>query len=212
MLAEAPQWPRNYWAARLRAFWFRIVTARIVGWMQRAWCWAHLLRHFNRISERSGVAGQVGEHLLDDGKRMFRGWHRVRIGTLSREQFQRDMAPLQVKMEAALQRGVLQGDAKTAHTCKRILKFKAALWTFVHTPGVEPTNSLAERTIRSYVIWRKTSFGAPSQRGSVYMERMMATVGSCKLQGRNIVEFLTQAVRAHTGNGNRPSLRQACAG
>ena len=122
------------------------------------------------------------------------------------------MAPLQVKMEAALQRGVLQGDAKTAHTCKRILKFKAALWTFVHTPGVEPTNNLAERTIRSYVIWRKTSFGAPSQRGSVYMERMMATVGSCKLQGRNILEFLAQAVRAHTGNGNRPSLRQACAG
>ena len=37
--------------------------------------------------------------------------------------------------QTALQRGVLQGDAKTAHTCKRILKLKTALWTFVYTPG-----------------------------------------------------------------------------
>lgn len=179
---------------------------------RRQWCWAHLLRDFTKISERSGVAGQVGEQLLALAKRMFRYWHRVRDGTLSREQFERYMAHLQVKVETALQRGVLHGDAKTANTCKGILKFKTALWTFVYTLGVEPTNNLAERTIRSYVIWRKTSFGTQSRRGSVYMERMMTTVGSCKLQGRNILEFLTQAIRAHVGNGNKPSLLPARAG
>jgi len=177
--------------------------------VRRQWCWAHLLRDFTKISERSGVARQVGEQLLEYGKRMFRYWHKVRDGTLSREKFQRYMAHIQVKVEAALQRGVLHGDAKTANTCKRILKFKTALWTFVYTPGVEPTNNLAERTIRSYVIWRKTSFGTQSKRGSVYMERMMTTVGSCKLQGRNVLEFLTHAVRAQIGNGNKPSLLPA---
>ena len=177
--------------------------------VRRQWCWAHLLRDFTRISERSGVAGQVGEQLLEYGKRMFRYWHKVRDGTLSREKFQRYMAHIQVKVHAALQRGVLHGDAQTANTCKRILKFKTALWTFVYTPGVEPTNNLAERTIRSYVIWRKTSFGTQSKRGSVYMERMMTTVGSCKLQGRNVLEFLTHAIRAQIGNGNKPSLLPA---
>ena len=180
--------------------------------VRRQWCWAHLLRDFTKISERSGVAGQVGEQLLEYGKRMFRYWHKVRDGTLSRENFQRYMAHIQVKVEATLQRAVLQGDAQTANTCKRILKFKTALWTFVYTTGVEPTNNLAERTIRSYVIWRKTSFGTQSKRGSVYMERMMTAVGSCKLQGRNVLEFLTHAVRAHVGNGNKPTLIPALAG
>ena len=179
---------------------------------RRQWCWAHLLRDFTKISERSGVAGQVGEQLLAHTKRMFRYWHKVRDGTLSREKFIQCMTHIQAKMEAALQRAVLQGDAQTANTCKRILKFKTALWTFVYTPGVEPTNNLAERTIRSYVIWRKTSFGTQSKRGSVYMERMMTAVGSCKLQGRNILEFLTLAIRAHGANAKTPSLIPASAG
>ena len=179
---------------------------------RRQWCWAHLLRDFTKISERSGVAGQVGEQLLAHTKRMFRYWHKVRDGTLSREKFQQYMAHTQVRIEAALQRAVLQGDAQTANTCKRILKFKTALWTFVYTPGVEPTNNLAERTIRSYVIWRKTSFGTQSKRGSVYMERMMTAVGSCKLQGRNVLEFLTLAIRAHGANAKMPSLIPASAG
>ena len=179
---------------------------------RRQWCWAHLLRDFTKISERSGVAGQVGEQLLELTKRMFRYWHRVRDGTLSREKFIPCMTHIQAKMEAALQRAVLHGDAKTANTCKGILKLKTALWTFVSTPGVDPTNNLAERTIRGYVIWKKTSFGTQSKRGSVYMERMMTTVGSCKLQGRNVLEFLTHAVRARVGNGTMPSLLPAGAG
>lgn len=173
---------------------------------RRQLCWAHLLRDFTKISERSGAAGQIGEELLEHAKRMFRHWHQVRDGTLSRETFAGCMMFAQANTEAALRRGTACGNSKTANTCKRLLKDKAALWTFIHTPGVEPTNNLAERTIRSYVIWRKTSFGTQSKRGSLYMERMMTTVGSCKLQGRNILEFVTQAVHAYSGTRITPSL------
>lgn len=179
---------------------------------RRQLCWAHLLRDFTKIAERSGAAGQVGDQLLDHAKRMFRYWHKVRDGTLTRERFERAMIPVQAGMESALLRGIACGESKTANTCKRILKLKDALWTFVHTPDVEPTNNLAERSIRSYVIWRKTSFGTQSKRGSLYMERMMTIVGSCKLQGRNILDFVTQAVRAYTTNAAAPSLVPAQAG
>lgn len=64
-------------------------------------------------------------------------------------------------------------------------------------PGMEPTNNLPERTLRSYVIWRKVGFGAQSARGSRYLERITTVVGSCKLQGRNLPDFLSQAVQAH---------------
>jgi uncharacterized coiled-coil protein SlyX/IS1 family transposase len=178
-------------------------------WVQtdrRQLCWAHLLRDFTKISERSGVAGQIGEELLEHAKRMFRYWHQVRDGTMSREMFAGCMLFTQFGVETVLQRGAACANSQTANTCKRLLKDKTALWTFVRTPGVEPTNNRAEQTIRSYVIWRKTSFGTQSTRGSLYMERMMTAVGSCKLQGRNILEFVTQAIHAYSGKGIMPSL------
>ena len=61
------------------------------------------------------------------------------------------------------------GHAKTQRTCKRILKLKAALWMFVEAPGVDPTNNVAERTIRPYVLWRKMSFGTQSERGNLFV-------------------------------------------
>jgi len=40
------------------------------------------------------------------------------------------------------------------------------MWLFITVEGVEPTNN-AERAIRPAVLWRRTSFGAQSQAGSV---------------------------------------------
>ncbi|NCR58293.1 MAG: transposase [Microcystis aeruginosa LL13-06] len=55
---------------------------------QRQLCWAHLKREFTKISERNGVSRQLGRDLLAQQKKLFRLWHRVRDGTLSRTQFQ----------------------------------------------------------------------------------------------------------------------------
>jgi transposase len=177
----------------------------------RQFCWAHLLRDFTKISERSGTAGRIGAELIDYTKRMFRFWHCVRDGTLSRAAFECHMLFLKARMETLLQQGCACGESKTANTCRRLLSAKQALWTFIGTQGIEPTNNLAERTLRSYVIWRKISFGTQSQRGSIYVERMMTVVGSCKLQQRNILHFITHAVRAYSGNGQMPSLIPAAA-
>jgi len=39
------------------------------------------------------------------------------------------------------------------------------LWLFLQEAGVEPTNNLAERTLRFGVLWRKRSLGTASERG-----------------------------------------------
>jgi hypothetical protein len=52
--------------------------------------------------------------------------------------------------------------AKTVRTCRQLLKVEEAMWLFVKTEGVEPTNNAAERAIRPAVIWRRTSFGSHS--------------------------------------------------
>jgi hypothetical protein len=76
----------------------------------------------------------------------------------------------------------------------------------LETEGIEPTNNLAERLIRTIAIWRKTSFGTQSKFGSLYMERIMTVVATCKLQGRNTLDYLTCAVKSYIEKSAFPSL------
>jgi transposase len=179
------------------------------GWVaaqQRQVCWSHLLRDFTKISERSGQAGRIGEELLAYAHRMFGFWHRVRDGTLNRDMFACHMLFLRNRIETLVQQGSACADARTARTCRRIGKLRESLWTFISTPDVEPTNNISERSLRHYVVWRKICYGTQSARGSLYTERMMTVVGCCKLQGRNLLDFLTQSMRAYWREGIAPSL------
>ena len=172
----------------------------------RQFCWAHLIRDFVKISERSGQAGRVGDQLLDSVKRMFCLWWRVRDGTLKRKHFILAMKPIREQIETLLKEGTTCGNVKTENTCKNLLKMKEALWTFVDNEGVEPTNNHAEQIIRDYVLWRKSSFGTQSERGDQYVERMMTVTATCALQGRNRYDYITSAVTAHLRNEPAPSL------
>ena len=164
------------------------------------------MRDFFKISERSGEAGKIGTQILEQAHKMFGLWHRMREGPLNRRSFQASVQPIREATEELLRQGVACEHAKTKHTCKRILKRKAALWAFVNIPGVEPTNNAAERAVRPAVLWRKQSFGTQSERGSEFVERMLTVCGTCKLQGRNILDYLTQAIQASLLGQSAPSL------
>jgi transposase len=178
------------------------------GWKTRLRqvCWAHLLREFTSFSERAGAAGRIGRDLLAEVDRMFDWWYRVRDGTLARSSFREYMKPLRRRVRALLEEGRSCDHAKTAGTCREILKLERALWTFVRVPGVEPTNNAAERAIRPGVLWRKGSFGTHSPEGSRFVERMMTVAATLKQQGRNIIDYLTQAAEASLRGEPAPSL------
>lgn len=176
---------------------------------RRQFCWAHLKRDFQKVSERSGEAGRIGDGVLGHIRRMFRLWHRLKDGEITRQTFRAAMAPIRSGMEGLLEEGVACGHQKTANTCKKILRHKEALWTFVDIEGVEPTNNLAEQQLRPYVLWRKSSFGTQSERGNLFVERMMTVTATCKLQGRNRLGYITGAVSAYLKNEAAPSLLPA---
>jgi transposase len=179
------------------------------NWIQsncRQFCWAHLKRDMQKISECSGKVGKIGDDILEYIRRMFRLWRKLKVGEISRQTFKLAMIPIRKDIERLLTDGTTCGHTKTANTCKNILKHKTALWNFVDVEGVEPTNNLAEQQIRFYVLWRKSSFGTQSERGNRFVERMMTTTATCKLQGKNRYEFLTSAVGAYFKNQPAPSL------
>jgi hypothetical protein len=71
---------------------------------------------------------------------------------------------------------------------------------------VEPTNNEAERALRTAVIWRKTSFGSQSERGSRFVDRMLTVAGTLRKQRRNLLDYLVQAFSAHINHKPAPSL------
>ena len=181
---------------------------------RRQVCWAHLKRDLTAIAQREGVSKELGESLLRRQQRLFRWWHRVRDGTLTRDTFVVMVKHLRDGFKAELEEAsrLPIGDrektplAKTVRTCQKLLQVEAALWTFVYTPGVEPTNNAAERALRPAVIWRRTSFGSQSEAGSQFVSRMLTVSTSLRSQNRPVLETLTQACRAARLGKKPPSL------
>ena len=186
-----------------------VVSDRYSGynWLrleQRQLCWAHLKRDFQRIAERQGASAEIGEALLALTRRLFRWWHRVRDGTLSRERFQEAVAHLRQRFQRLLAEAAALCDspqektplAKTARTCASLLKVEPALWTFVEHEGIEPTNNTAEQALRTAVIWRRLSFGSHSATGSEFVARMLTVVTTLRSQGRCVLDFLIRAIRS----------------
>jgi transposase len=173
---------------------------------QRQLCWAHLKRDFHFISERGSEAGWIGEELLENTRKLFALWHAVRDGTLSWAVFRRNVRPVRDEIEMLFDIGARCDDAKVSGMCAELLKVKDALWSFVRVRGVEPTNNLAERSLRHAVLWRKASFGTHSANGSRFVERMLTVVTSLRQQNRSVLDYLASANQAQLEGRLPPSL------
>ena len=77
---------------------------------------------------------------------------------------------------------------------------------FITTPGVEPTNNLAEQAIRFVVIDRLITQGTRSAKGDRWCERIWTVIATCTQQGRSVFEYLEAAVRAWFVGAEPPML------
>ncbi|MEO7734783.1 MAG: IS66 family transposase [Kofleriaceae bacterium] len=173
---------------------------------RRQICWAHLLRKYVSFSERAGPAGEIGRQLLDYTGLLFNYWHDYKAGRLDRATFLAWMAPVQAQVEAVLERAVASGIDRFAGSCANILAHRAALWTFVHVDGVEPTNNHAERELRAFVLWRRRCFGTQSDRGNLFAERLMTVGHTARKQHKDVLSFLTACCQSQFDGTPAPSL------
>lgn len=174
---------------------------------KRQVCWAHLRRDFQAMIDRDDRGAVIGEELLLYADILAESWPKVRDGTATRQWFGREVLPwLREEVRHLLETGSRCGPIKTAGVCRELLSIETSLWTFASVPGVEPTNNAAERAVRHAVCWRKTSYGTDSDRGSRFVERMLTVVASCRLQGRDVMEFLANTITAHQSQSEKPSL------
>lgn len=173
---------------------------------RRQICWAHLKRDFRKIVDQGGPSVFVGRRGLRIVKEVFAAWHAFQEGKVTRHKLQTRIDPLVARLNKALVEGALGEDARVAKFCTNVLELESALWTFVTTEGVEPTNNFMERLLRRAVLWRKRSFGCNSANGCRFVERILTVVQTCRLRGRNVLEYLHHAVNAHRQGDSCPNL------
>jgi transposase len=184
---------------------------------QRQLCWAHLIRDLVAIAERAGASTEVGADLLKLQQQLFGQWHHYKSGAMDWPTLQQNSQPIRQRFVATLQRVVELGCqcsertpwARTVRTCQQILQRSDALWTFLETPGIEPTNNAAERALRQSVIQRKISHGVQSAQGAICRSRLLTVTTTLRQQDRDVWSFLEQAWIAHYGGGLMPSLLPA---
>ncbi len=156
--------------------------------------------------DRGGAAARLGKKLQRVTEQVVNEWHLFRGGGCDRQTLQKRLDAPARELERLLWSGCRCADAKAATFCANVLGLLPAVWRFVVTEGVEPTNNHAERVLRRGVLWRKNAFGCHSEAGCRFVERMLTVVQTRRLQGRSALGYLYEALVAHPQGLPAPSL------
>jgi transposase len=170
-------------------------------------CWAHLKRDFARHADGLAEQQTFGQAALALTSRLFSAWHALDEHH-DRDRLAREMAPIQTELHELLQHAARKSARTKYHRrfANNLLKLWPALWTFVTTDGVEPTNNAAERALRGPVISRRLSHGTRSTDGERFVERALSASLTCRLQTRSLFAYLADLLTAHARGDPLPTL------
>jgi transposase len=151
-------------------------------------CWAHLLKESKELAEKYAEAKALnaGLHGIFDGLKE----------ALEKEPPPRERRRLARNAKRAMRYWMNKQYKKT-----RVRKFIEKIWrgfpywfTFVTTPGVEPTNNRAERALRELVIQRKIIGTLRNEKGVRIYETLPTLLATWKRRGLDLQETLSVAL------------------
>jgi transposase len=167
-------------------------------------CLAHLIRDVKYLATLPDPRDRAyGERLREALRALFETIHR-------RDEWSEE--EIRSRLAAARDRAQWIGTRTAPPTraasnlAKRFATHGESYFRFVTTPGVEPTNNLAEQAIRFVVIDRLITQGTRSEKGDRWSERIWTTLATCAQQGRSVFEYLEAAVSAWFAGDAAPTL------
>jgi transposase len=167
-------------------------------------CLAHLIRDVKFLTTLPDARDRAyGERLRAALRKLFGVIHQRE--QLSAEAFQ---SQLEAARTEVLRCGTqdVPPTKPSSNLAKRFQKHGEGYFRFITTPGVEPTNNLAEQAIRFVVIDRRITQGTRSERGDRWCERIWTVMATCSQQGRSVFAYLEAAVTAWFHGAESPSL------
>lgn len=173
--------------------------------IKQQYCLAHLIRDIKFLTTLPDPAVKdFGEKILRHFELLFQHWHAR--DDISHDIFVRRCEKIQRKLFTFLARTAPpKGEALAMK--KRLIKHWPALFRFVNEPELyQPTNNLAEQTMRFVVRIRRQTQGTRSEWGRLWCSRILSVVATCRKQNRSAWKFIEQAVYAKNFQLNYPSL------
>jgi transposase len=166
-------------------------------------CMAHLIRDVKfLLTVSSRTTRRYGRRLLDALRSLFHVIHRRE--TMTAAEFRRSLECERRKVTAAALHSTWTPEA--AALGDRFRSHARAYFRFITTPGIDPTNNLAEQAIRFVVIDRRVTQGTRGANGQAWCERIWTANATCAQQGRPLFEYLCQTLHAHFTGRPAPSL------
>jgi transposase len=167
-------------------------------------CLAHLIRDVKYLMTLPDARDRAyGEGLREALRSLFAVIHR-------REEMAAAVFEDQLKAARAevMRRGTheVPETRPSRNLAKRFEAHGESYFRFVTTPGLEPTNNLAEQAIRFVVIDRLITQGTRSEAGNRWCERIWTVIATCVQQGRSVFAYLETAVDAWFEGTEAPSL------
>ena len=176
-------------------------------------CIAHLIRDVRFLTKLPGKETKAyGNRILNGIRELFRIIHTR--DSYSKASFR--VALEQVKqtiihaattnVPSLLDKNGKELKRHAKNMADRFRKHGEAYFTFITTPGMDPTNNIAEQAVRFIVIDRHVTQGTRGLAGRKTAERLWTVVGTCQLQGRSAFNFILEAVHAYFHGKPSPSL------
>jgi transposase len=167
---------------------------------------------FELVSLPDAATRAYGEKLLEALKGLFKVIHQH--DTLAPDDF---LAALEQAKAQIIHIGIEEAPSlrdekgkeqkrEAQNMAERFRKHAEAYFQFITTPGMDPTNNVAEQAVRFIVIDRHVTQGTRSAKGRRANERLWTVIATCALQGRSAFEFILQAVQAYFHDSHPPSL------
>lgn len=167
-------------------------------------CLAHLIRDVKFLLTLPGREDRAyGQRVRDALRDLFGIIHRRE--KMTAPGFQKALEAARDQVLSVATTRVPKGN-HAQNLAKRFRENGEAYFRFITTPGIDPTNNLAEQAIRFVVIDRHITQGTRSEKGRRWCERIWTVIATCAQQGREVFQFLFDSVQAHFCGTSPPSL------
>ena len=167
-------------------------------------CLAHFIRDVKFLETHPEKKNRVyAEGILKAMRQLFDVIHRRE--TLSQREFHKQLEQAGDVLTYWVI-GDFPSTREAQNLADRFHKHGVRYLQFITTPGIEPTNNLAEQAIRFVVIDRQITQGSRSEAGQRWLERIWTVIATCTQQGRSVFEFIEESLAAHWGGRFGPPL------
>jgi transposase len=167
-------------------------------------CLAHLIRDVRYLTTlRAPATVAYGERLLGGLRGLFKIFHQYEAEPSARlkKRLERQSSAI-----VAMAMDDVPTTREAQNMATRFRKHGHAYFEFITTPGMQPTNNLAEQAIRFVVIDRLVTQGTRSEPGREWCERIWTVMATCAQKGRSAFNFILETVESYFANRPTPSL------